>query len=165
MILEERPGDPAALAAVDRAQRRTVAGWEETRQAVAALRGDMPPGPESLATLVREFEQATGVPTRLEVEGEQVALRSDAAVAIYRAAQEALTNVRKHADAAEVTVRLSYDERGAQLTVSDRGRPKAALVSGGYGLTGLRERAKLLGGRLESGPVPNGFEVRLWVPA
>lgn len=165
MVLEDRSADPRALAAVDRAQRLAAAGLEETHQAVAALRGDAPPGPESLPRLAREFERETGVPTRFEVEGEPVPLRADAALAVYRAAQEALTNVRKHADATEVTVRLRYAGGGAELVVCDRGRPKPSVAPGGYGLAGIHERAELLGGRFESGARPDGFEVRLWVPA
>src|SRR6266576_2267639 len=90
-------------------------------QAVAALRGDQRPGPESLAELVAGFEHQTGVPTHLAIEGTPVALKPDAGLALYRTAQEALTNVRRHADADEVKVRLRYAAGGATLTVSNRG--------------------------------------------
>jgi signal transduction histidine kinase len=49
--------------------------------------------------------------------------------------------------------------------VEDRGHPEAAITTGGYGLTGIRERAELLGGSLEAGPIAGGFRVRLRVPA
>ncbi|HEX4216529.1 MAG TPA: ATP-binding protein [Candidatus Dormibacteraeota bacterium] len=166
MLMEERPGDPRALGAVDRAQRLARAGIEETAQAVAALRGESPPGPDSVPRLVRQFETETGVRSRFEIVGERVPVSPEAGVAIYRTAQEALTNIRRHADATEVTVRLVYGaERGIELTVSDLGRPKPSLASSGYGLTGIGERAALLGGRFESGSMPGGFQVRLWVPA
>jgi signal transduction histidine kinase len=66
----------------------------------------------------------------------------------------------------EVALHLAnLGEGGAELMGQDRGRPKAAASSGGYGLTGIRERAELLGGSLEAGPVAGGFRVRLRVPA
>jgi signal transduction histidine kinase len=74
--------------------------------------------------------------------------------------------VSRHADASEVALRLRYmDGGGTELVVEDRGHPKAAITSGGYGLTGIRERAELLGGSLEAGPIAGGFRVRLRVPA
>ncbi len=164
MVMEERPGDPRAREAVVRAQRLATAGLEEIGQAVAALRGDHPPGPESVPRLVEEFERRTGVPARFRREGEPCPLPPEAALAVYRAAQEALTNVGKHAEAEEVTVGLRYVGDGVELTVADRGRPRPALASSGYGLIGIRERAALLGGRLEARPTADGFLVRLWVP-
>lgn len=165
MLLEEEPGDARVLAAVERARRLADAGIDETRQAVAALRGDNPPGPQSLGRLTEDFQRESGVPASFEVEGPPMALPAEAGFAVYRAAQEALTNVLRHADASRVDVRLRYVDGGAELTVSDAGRAKASLASPGYGLAGIRERAELLGGRLECGPIPGGFEVRLWVPA
>jgi len=164
MLLEAGGNESKAMEAVERAQHLALGGLEETRQAVAALRGDQRPGPESLAELVAGFERETGVPTHLAIDGTAVALKPDAGLALYRTAQEALTNVRKHADADEVKVRLRYAAGGATLTVSNRGRQKPAEASGGFGLTGLRERASLVGGTLESGPTSDGFEVSLWVP-
>jgi len=164
MLLGAAGNESKAMEAVDRAQHLALGGLEETRQAVAALRGDQRPGPESLAELVAGFEHQTGVPTHLAIEGTPVALKPDAGLALYRTAQEALTNVRRHADADEVKVRLRYAAGGATLTVSNRGRQKPAEASGGFGLTGLRERASLVGGTLESGPISDGFEVSLWVP-
>ena len=68
---------------------------------------------------------------------------------MYRAVQEALTNVRKHAHASRVDVRLDYaDPDGVRLTVQDNG-VGTAEADGGFGLLGLRERAQLLGGTLQ----------------
>lgn len=84
-------------------------------------------------------------------------------------AQEALTNTRKHAPGAAVSVRLEYGPDAVALLVRDSGghRPAGELaVSGsGYGLVGMRERAELLGGTLEAGPDEEGFVVNLRVPA
>jgi signal transduction histidine kinase len=179
LLAEQRPGDPAVAAAIERAHALARGGLDETRRAVGALRGDTPPGPDLLPRLVEDFERDTGTPCHLLVEGHPRLLPPDAALALYRAAQEALTNVRKHVDADEVTVRLRYDTSGSagpgevdahvpgdgiQLVVEDRGRPRPTLGKGGYGLAGVRERAALLGGTLETGPTPGGFRMRLWLP-
>jgi signal transduction histidine kinase len=64
-----------------------------------------------------------------------------------------------------VRISLRYREGRAELTVADRGAPKPSPSSSGYGLVGIRERTKLLGGELEAGPTADGFQVRLSVPA
>jgi signal transduction histidine kinase len=84
-----------------------------------------------------------------------------------RVAQEALTNVRKHARAGRVEIRLAYELSGTRLAIEDFDRcgDLPALGDGtGYGLTGMRERAELLGGTLTAGPTDGGFLVELWVP-
>jgi signal transduction histidine kinase len=87
-------------------------------------------------------------------------------VTLYRCVQEALTNVRKHADASRVEVALRYKAEGTELQVADVGRSSAASENGdGHGLIGMRERAELLGGSLDAGPTSEGFQVRLWIPA
>ena len=166
LMSETHPGEPRAIEALDRAHRLAQEGLREVRRAVGALRGDGIPGPDGLPDLVHDFEADSGIACRLEVEGEPVHLGPEAGLAIYRTAQEALTNVRRHAEASGVTLHLRYlPGGGAELEVEDRGRPKLSTSSGGYGLVGIRERAELLGGSLEAGPVPDGFRVRLRVPA
>jgi signal transduction histidine kinase len=86
---------------------------------------------------------------------------------LFRSAQEALTNVGKHARASRVDVRLEW--RGGQvvLRVADDGTPRgeAGLAGGGNGLRGMRERAELVGGKVEAGPTADGFTVELRLPA
>ena len=164
LLAEQRPGDPAIVEAVTRAHRLARDGLLEARRAVSALRGDVP-GPAQLEQLLHDFEVESGIRCRLDVEGTPVPLRPEAQLALYRTAQEALTNVRKHADATSVALRLSWSRRGAELTVEDEGIPKPSLAPGGYGLDGIRERAALVGGSLEAGPTEGGFRVRLRVPA
>jgi signal transduction histidine kinase len=93
-------------------------------------------------------------------------LTSEAQLAVYRTAQEALTNVRKHAQSTSVEVCLRYAPDGAELVVEDVD-PRVVengTQTHGYGLVGMRERAELLGGTLEAGPSATGFRVRLWLP-
>jgi signal transduction histidine kinase len=171
LLLEQRPGDPAAVVAVERAHRLASEGLAEARRAVGALRGDHLPGPDGLQRLVDEFGQETGTPSHFEVSGQPTVLGPEAQLALYRTAQEALTNVRKHAQAASsVDVRLSYAADGAELLVEDAVPVSIAesetngTNGSGYGLVGMRERAELVGGTLEAGPLPTGYRVRLWLP-
>ncbi|MFD7719333.1 sensor histidine kinase [Streptomyces sp. NPDC059814] len=138
-------------------------GLAETRQALSALRGEVSPVEDFLRQLV------AAEPAEVRVEGERRTLTAEASQTVRRVAQEALTNVRKHAPGARVLIRLEYLPDGIALEVSDSGgrSPGGDLaVSGsGYGLLGMRERAELLGGTLEAGPGEEGFVVNLRVPA
>jgi signal transduction histidine kinase len=126
----------------------------------------MLPGPDLLGKLATDFEQDTGIPIRLEIEGTARDLSADGRLALYRVAQEALTNVRKHADATSVDLKLRYGDGSAELTVENEGQERPSPVAGGgFGLSGMRERAELLGGRLEAGPSKHGFRVHLWIPS
>ncbi|HEX2298578.1 MAG TPA: ATP-binding protein, partial [Pseudonocardiaceae bacterium] len=111
---------------------------------------------------------ATEAPCTLEVRGEPRPLAPEASLAVYRTVQEALTNARKHAPGAPVHVQLDWRPDCAAVEVHDGGGCRAAPLheaGGGRGLTGLTERAALLGGRLQAGPSDEGFRVRLEVPA
>ena len=123
-----------------------------------------------------DFTTDTGVPCRFAKSGEQRELSPGARLALYRVAQEALTNVRKHAvNPEQAEVRLDYQQGTVTLTVEDTVRQRVRtgaqhtrqheMPRSGYGLTGMRERAELLGGVLEAGPTDTGFRVRLGVPA
>ncbi|MGX6744234.1 sensor histidine kinase [Streptomyces xantholiticus] len=138
-------------------------GLAETRQALSTLRGEMTPVEDYL----RELAANDGA--RTEVSGERRQLAAEASQAVRRVAQEALTNVRKHAPGAEVHLVLAYLKDEVFLEIRDFGGGGKAgdlRASGaGYGLLGMRERAELLGGTLEAGPEGKGFVVRLRVPA
>jgi signal transduction histidine kinase len=165
LMLEQRGTEPEALASLERAHRLAKEGLDETRQAVYALRGDQMPGPERLKQLVDEFAHDTGTAAVARVEGPPRNLGPEAGLALYRTTQEALTNVRRHSRAERVDVVLRYQADGTELEVVDVGKVTAASGGGGFGLLGMRERAALLGGTLEAGPVEGGFRVRLWLPA
>lgn len=106
-----------------------------------------------------------GLPTTLTVVGEPVQLPELVQVNVYRVAQEALTNARRHGgpDAA-ADVRLRYDADAIELEVANTGRVTLAMRPG-LGIVGMRERASASGGDLEAGPRPRGgFLVRLRIP-
>ncbi|MFB7500556.1 sensor histidine kinase [Streptomyces sp. NPDC056161] len=136
-------------------------GLAETRQALSALRGEMSPLEDFLSDLA-----GAGDGAEVTVTGERRPLPVEAAQAVRRVAQEALTNVRKHAQGARVRVLLEYAEHEVRLDVRDSGGKPGDLTKagGGYGLLGMRERAELLGGSLEAGPDEEGFAVTLKVP-
>jgi signal transduction histidine kinase len=136
-------------------------GLAETRQALSALRGDMTPLEEFLSRLVGTSDGA-----ETTISGERRPLPAEASQAVRRVAQEALTNVRKHAPGAKIRVRLEYGEDQVTLVVRDSGGSPGELTTsgGGYGLLGMRERAELLGGSLDAGPDDEGFVVTLKVP-
>jgi signal transduction histidine kinase len=106
-----------------------------------------------------------GPPRRLDTELEST---------IYRVVQEALTNVSRHAQASKALVAISEREGVVYASVSDDGRglpnadglgPRGDGLEGGFGMSGMRERAELVGGELEFGPAPGGgTTVRLAVP-
>ena len=155
--------------AIDRAHRLAKTGLEEARRAIGMLRDDALPGPERLADLAAEFEAGTGVPCKVAVTGgSKPDLGTEGRLTFYRVTQEALTNIRKHAHADRAEIRLAYEPSGIRLTIEDFDscRDRLAPADGtGYGLTGMRERAELVGGTLTAVPTSGGFLVELWVPA
>jgi signal transduction histidine kinase len=170
LLAERDGGDPELSAAVDRALHLGKAGLTEARRAIGTLRDDELPGPERLPALVQEFERDTGIRCSIDVAGEERPLGSAARLTLYRVAQEALTNVRRHAQRPEsVALHLAYEADGTRLVVEDVAAVAAEIGNnddaGGYGITGMRERAELLGGRLDAAPTERGFRVELWVPA
>ena len=172
LLARDRGADPEVVAAVERAHHLAAGGLAEARQAIAALRGDELPGPERLPALADAFAEQLRRPLQLAVTGEPRELPSEARLALYRTAQEALTNVRRHSAADRVEIALRYADDGTTLVVQDHGPGAPVAVGragerrgGGYGLTGMRERAELLGGRLCAEPTADGFRVELWLPA
>ena len=154
----------SCAAEVVAARRMARHGLAETRQALYALRGEMAP----VEDFLRESAATEGA--RFETEGEPRELAAEAGLAVRRVAQEALTNVRKHAPGARVELRLVYRTDEVLLEIRDGGARESsaggpAATGAGYGLRGMRERAELLGGTLEAGPADGGFVVRLRVPA
>jgi signal transduction histidine kinase len=155
-----------ALDAMNKAQDLAQKGLTRVRESVAALR-ESPvsnrPLHQAIAALVEEAH-STGIVTEFEVAGEPQILEHKVALALYRVAQEGLTNVRKHAHASRVDVLLEFQPGTVSLEVRDNG-VGAVEAAGGFGLLGIRERMQLLGGRLEiSTGAGKGFCLTASVP-
>jgi signal transduction histidine kinase len=137
------------------------------------LRGEPLPGVGELGALVDRFRDDLGAAVTLVVQGEERVLPGEAGLALYRAAQEAMTNVARYAPGARTEVRLRYELGSVSLTVEDTvpvaARPAAsgslAGVGGGRGLDGMRERVERAGGEMHAGPTETGWRVHLQVPA
>jgi signal transduction histidine kinase len=153
---------------IETAQRLARDGLEETRRAVLSLRGERAPLPETLRALA-----GTAGATYYQ-EGEPGPLPAPAALAFERTVQEGLTNARKHAPGATVTVTMRFQADHDEVEIRDSGAagpvgavPAGGTVSGGgYGLAGMRERAALIGGELVTESVATGAEgrgFRVWL--
>jgi signal transduction histidine kinase len=107
-----------------------------------------------------------GLDVELGIEGAVCPLPASFELCVYRIVQEALTNVRRHADAAHATVRLRFGADSLEVSIEDDGAgATAAAKSAGHGLRGIRERAAMLGGAVSAGPCEQGgYRVRAILP-
>jgi signal transduction histidine kinase len=128
---------------------------------------------QAVAWFTDEFARQHGIDTQFEPDGELAGLPADVSTHLYRIVQESLTNVAKHAEASQVVVRLIRDADGIELSIADDGKGPPPLSAargpnegpGGIGITSMRERAALMGGRFEAGRGPRGgLHVVVWVP-
>jgi signal transduction histidine kinase len=169
-LAERDQASPQVRAAIDRAGELVREGLTNARQAVGALRGERLPGIAELEPLLETFRSDTDTDVTLRVEGDPRPLPAEAGLALYRGAQEALTNIGRYAPGATTTVVLRYAADHTSLTVEDQiaaGREYGGLadVGGGNGLAGLRERLERTGGTLRAGPTEGGWRVELEVRA
>jgi signal transduction histidine kinase len=180
-LLEQGADRDDVLARVHRAHELAREGLQETRRAVGALRGDAVHAPGGIEALVAEYRAGADAGAELTIDGDRSRLTGPTGETLVRIVQEALTNVRKHAPGADVSVTVHAGEApGDQivLIIDDRptaaqpaGRPGTgralglAATGGGYGVRGMRERAELLGGSLSAGRVDGGWRVELRLPA
>jgi two-component system, NarL family, sensor histidine kinase UhpB len=120
----------------------------------------------AIESQLNRFSAQTGVNAALWTQGDTENLDSDKEIVVYRVAQEALSNVAQHAAARRVELGLSADEDGVELTISDDGRGfDPRTERGSLGLSGMAERARLLGGRLHVDSRPgDGTRLKLEVP-
>lgn len=158
---------PRALDHLSKAQALTQEGLAEVRRSVAALRAsptESRPLPEALAKLVEQWN-AAGLGAKLTVSGTVRPLTPQTILTLYRATQEALTNVAKHADASSVEVQLNYRVNGGVLlSVTDNG-VGSDNSEGGFGLLGVRERVQLLEGSVRvSTSAGGGFTLEIEIP-
>ncbi len=152
------------------AQQMAAEGLEETRQAIHALRADTMPLSEELAGVTDTYAQRYRVAASFETDGVPAPLAPDATVALLRVAQEALVNATKHAAGQPVVVRLEFGDADVRLIIRNdlapgtNGEAGVSTVNGGYGLTGMRERLRLLNGSLEAGQRDGQWVVTAGVP-
>ncbi|MFD5438062.1 sensor histidine kinase [Kitasatospora sp. NPDC127067] len=169
-------------------RQAAVAAMRELREVVGVLHDEstaLPPtagtaaagppargGVDGIGGLV-ESSRAAGAEVDLTVEGGRRPLAAAVDHAAYRIVQEALTNAHKHAPGAPIAVALRYEPDALVVEVSNTRAPElvgarggaGAAVSGGQGLTGLRERARLVGGMVHAGPTPEqGFRLAAVLP-
>ncbi|MEV3980628.1 sensor histidine kinase [Nonomuraea sp. NPDC049758] len=156
---------PAALLAIQEASGEAM---RELRATLEVLReDDGAPAASGLDRLTHLVERArsTGVPATVTVTGDRRDLPAEVDRAAYRIVQEALTNVSKHAGPATASVRVDYGKEELIVQVDDDGRANGGPCDPGVGLLGMRERVTALGGRLATGPRPEGgFTVRAELP-
>jgi signal transduction histidine kinase len=171
LAVEHDPADAGhALAEAERLGRECLA---EVRTTVGMLREDDAadrtaplPGASGLPALVEQFRSA-GADVSLAVEGDAAGLPATTGLAVYRIAQEALTNAAKHAPGAPTEVRLTVSPGEATLTADTRAVPArgpGADAGPGLGMVSMRERAESVGGSCEAGPGGRGWLVRARLP-
>ena len=152
------PERAASMVGTVREQVREALG--ELRSTVATLRTPVEADLQlrsSLRRLMAHFEKATGLTVNRILPEEMPHLPDDHRLALYRAAQEALTNIQKHAEAQQVWLVLSSSDEAVTLLVGDDGRGLTlSRDATGFGLRGLRERAAQLGGELHLEPRRGG---------
>ena len=176
-LAEAEPVSPGLRAAIGRSAELAREGLADARQAVGALRGDRLPTVGQIGALVEDFRRDTGTNVSLLTEGTPRRLPAEAELALYRGAQEALTNIVRYAPGAAATVTVRYAPDRTILTVQDTqppgksaengSAPGGALAGagGGHGLTAMRERATRAGGTARAGPAPGGWLVEVAIPA
>ena len=164
----EAGGEPApeVRSQLDGIRRLVRESLDDARGAVKALREDLPPLEDQLARLAGDRH------AELHVVGPPRRLSPDVSLVLYRVAQEALTNVAKHAPGSPTRVDLTFGDDRVGLAV--RNGPGGPAINGssdlagsgsGLGLQGIRERMLLIGGQVEAGPADGGWRVEAEVTA
>ena len=147
----------------------------ELRATVGVLREPRDVAPRSPAPGLAQLEELIGMAANSDVQvdvsvvGSARALPAIVELTAYRIVQESLTNVLRHSGASVAEVSIRYEPDALVVQVEDNGRGGFAdgVAAEGYGLTGMRERAAAIGGRLEAASAPSpghGFRVRAWLP-
>jgi two-component system NarL family sensor kinase len=174
-LLERSPD--RARARIRQALERTRDSLDEARRSVLDLRAgplERQALPAALEALIQRFAEETGtaVECKLALAGPRLPARVEEA--LYRVAQEALGNVRRHAQASAVRVELRQESDNIQLIVADNGRgfdaelpgsPGAGVSAHGFGLIGMQERARLLNGAMRISSCPGaGAQIEVTIP-
>jgi len=147
-----QPASAEARAHIDRARQLASESLEEARRSVSALRS----GALSNGTLLDAMEQIgrkltsdSGVQLDPKLEGQPYALPEQCEANILRIAQEAMTNAVRHSGAQRIGVRLAYQTGSVVLEVGDSGRGMTGTEPSGFGVDGMRERARQIGGEIQ----------------
>ena len=168
----EMRGDPRLREELLEARQVAKACLMDVRHSVEALRPEEASGDslrEQLHRLVAACEATSREPhITLDLEEATTTLHPEVCLTLYRCTQEALTNIRKHANATKVLLRLSTNDEQVELTVLDNGHgdlPGHEHSASGFGLRGMRERVESLRGTLRAGPEPrHGWRVEVMIP-
>ncbi|MCY1138656.1 sensor histidine kinase [Actinoplanes sp. Pm04-4] len=165
-VAQRRP--EAAVEALRVIEAEATRALAEMRTMVRALRlseaDELTPSPG--LTELNGLASSPGLPVSVELTGDLDGVPATVGTAIYRLAQESVTNARRHArHATRVTVRVAADDSVVRLHVSDDGEATRSFSATGFGLAGMAERAGLLGGTCEAGPGPGrGWTVTAALP-
>ncbi|MBV9194212.1 MAG: hypothetical protein JO168_08710 [Solirubrobacterales bacterium] len=165
--LAEREHAPPPLShAIDRASELVKGGLANARQAVGALRGDTLPTLRDLPSLIDSCKLDMNLSVTLQIEGEPRALPAGRSLALYRGAQEALTNIARYAPSAPTTVVVRYEPERTRLSIDNgaSAAPPRQGMGGGHGLAGLRARIERAGGTMSAGPTAGGWRVEIELP-
>lgn len=167
LLSEREATTPPIREALERAARLVREGLLQAREAVGALRGDRLPGTEELGSLVAHATQDLRLDARLKVQGDPRPLDPHGALALYRGAQEALTNAARYAPGSRVELVLRYASAHVTLSVENGAATAQELtgLGGGHGLASVRERIERLGGTMTAGATLAGWRVELDLPA
>jgi signal transduction histidine kinase len=158
--------------ALSKIQKLARSGLEEARRSVQALRPKALEGSTLSEALKQAGKRLAGggrLSCHFRQQGETRMLSPEAQNELFRVAQEALTNISKHAQAKSVWINLTFTARQVALTIRDNGVGLAATTATepkrGYGLGTMRERAQRIGGQLEvESPKSGGTSIRVRVP-
>lgn len=181
-VLADRPAEREVMLGLERLGRQSVEDLRATvgilREVGATATATAPPSLARIQELAADV-RAAGLSLELEVSGDLGELPRALDVAAYRVAQEALTNVLRHAPSAHTIMRVAHDGKAVRLTVTNDGRggPSTGRAPGlpaplngerrlgGHGLVGMRERTAMFGGTLAAGPRHGGgYEVDATFP-
>jgi signal transduction histidine kinase len=172
-LMDSQPGKAKdALASIKETSKSAL---DEVRSVLGVLRAEGGADPSAPLVPEPDLSRLAGLAASIEAQGITVHVENHivppppaaAQLALYRIAQESLTNVLRHAKATVVTVDAARDHDDYVLSITDNGTAvPTGRSGGGRGLLGMHERAELLGGTLEAGPRPGGgFRVMATIPA
>lgn len=160
-----------AVSALQQAERLGRQAMDDIRHTVGLLAGDAvpvapEPGVADISTLAEDFARA-GLDVTIDISGRLEHVSAAAGLALYRIAQESLSNIAKHAPGAPAVLTLSVSRTAATLVVMNE-LPRAAVVANsvpGRGIRGMRQRIELLGGTVDIGAGPVAWSVQTTVPS